>query len=377
MKSSSKFFLCLIYLAFLFCLLPVAILAFKHPAYNFDMLGYMALVIRMDKTRNIDEVHSITYDEARQVVPPEEYLKLVSTPSFRKKFATEPSQFQRLLPMYAVKPLYIWMCWLFYKCGFSLPAATVMPSIISYLFIGLFLFYWLKKYLGVAMAFFGGLLFMFSLFSVAIAGLSTPDCLSALFLFLSAYFTLEKRRPGLMFFFFLLSVFTRVDNIITCFFIISFLTFIEKWRSINKPQYLFMLAILAISYITIVLPTIQFGWNLLYYSQFSRQLDFSWDFDQSFSFSSYLTLVKSKLATALVASHFTFFLFLGLLITGGHFFSPGKLSFDQFFLLVLLSVTVVRFLLLPDLADRFYFGFYLIIIILLVRKFSPQISTVR
>jgi hypothetical protein len=222
--------------------------------------------------------------------------------------------------MYAVKPLYIWMCWLFYKCGFSLPAATVMPSIISYLFIGLFLFYWLKKYLGVAMAFFGGLLFMFSLFSVAIAGLSTPDCLSALFLFLSAYFILEKRSPGLMFFFFLLAIFTRVDNIITCFFIISFLAFIEKWRSINKPQYLFMLAILAISYITIILPTIQFGWNLLYYSQFSRQLDFSWDFDQSFSFSSYLTLVKSKLATALVASHFTFFLFLGLLITGGHVF---------------------------------------------------------
>jgi len=252
-----------------------------------------------------------------------------------------------------------------------------MPSIISYLFIGLFLFYWLKKYLRAPVAFFGGLLFMFSLFSVAIAGLSTPDCLSALFLFLSAYFILEKRSPGLMFFFFLLSIFARVDNIITCFFIISFLTFIEKWRSINKTQYLLMLAILAISYITIVLPTIQFGWNLLYYSQFSRQLDFSWDFDQSFSFSSYLTLVKSKLATALVASHFTFFLFLGLLITGGQVFSPRKLSFDQFFLLVLLSVTVVRFLLLPDLADRFYFGFYLIIIILLVRKFSPQISIVR
>jgi hypothetical protein len=49
------------------------------------MLGYMALVIRMDKTRNIDEVHTITYDEARQVVPPEEYLKLVSTLLVQKK----------------------------------------------------------------------------------------------------------------------------------------------------------------------------------------------------------------------------------------------------------------------------------------------------
>ena len=71
----------------------------------------------------------------------------------------------------------------------------------------------------------------------------------------------------------------------------------------------------------------------------------------------------------------TFFLFLGLLVIGNPVSAFRKLTFDQSFLLLLLAVIFFRFLLLPDLADRFYFGFYLIIIMLLVRKFSAQIST--
>jgi hypothetical protein len=377
MKFKSKFFSCLIYLAFLLCLIPVAFFTYKHPAYNFDMLGYMAHVIRLDQAADIDEVHRITYSHARQTIPAEEYIKLTSIPSFREKFATDPSQFKKLLPIYVVKPLYIWMSWLFYKAGFSLPAATVMPSIISYLIIGLFLLYWLKKHLKPGIAFLGGLLIMFSVFTVGVAGLSTPDCLSALFLFLSAYFILEKRNLALMFFFFLLSIFTRVDNIITCFFIISFLTFSEKWKRINKTRYFLMLAILAIAYVCIIFPVTQFGWSIFYYSQYAKHIDFSKDFEQSVSLSSYLTLVHSKLVTALVSTHFTFFLFLGLLIIGNAGISFRKFTFDQSFLLLLVFVIFFRFLLLPDLSDRFYIGFYLVIIMLLVRKFSTRISIIN
>ena len=375
MKFKNRVFLCLIYLAFLFCLLPVAVFTYKHPAYNFDMLGYMALVVRMDQTHNMDEVHTITYNNARKIVPVEEYEKLTNIPSFRKKFATNPSQFKKLLPVYIVKPFYVWVSYLFYKSGFSLTAATVMPSIISYLIIGLFLLYWFKKYLKSAIAFLAGLLIMFSIFTVAIAGLSTPDCLSALFLFLAAYFILEKPNLALMFLFFLLSIFTRIDNIITCFFIISFLSLSPKWKRIKRMQYFLMLVILAIAYISIILPVRQFGWNIFYYSQYARQIDFSRDFDEAVSLSSYLTFVYSKLVTALVSSHFTFFLFLGLLIIGIPRISFRKFTFDQSFLLLLASIIFFRFLLLPDLSDRFYFGFYLIIIILLVRRFSTQIST--
>jgi hypothetical protein len=132
-----------------------------------------------------------------------------------------------------------------------------------------------------------------------------------------------------------------------------------------------MLAGLAIAYICIMLPVTQFGWNIFYYSRYARQIDFSRDFDQAVTFTSYLSFVYSKLVTALVSTHFTFFLFLALLVIANSGFR--KLNFDQSFLIVLLSVIVFRFILLPDLSDRFYLGFYLVIIILLVRRFSSLI----
>jgi hypothetical protein len=336
------------------------------------MLGYMALVIRMDQAHTIEEIHSITYSSARKTVPPDEYEKLTEALPYRKRFASDPFEFKKVLPNYVVKPLYTWLCWSFYKTGFPLPMATVMPSIISFVLIGLFLFYWLRKYLRDIIAFPAAALIMYSLFTTAVARLSTPDCLSALFLFLSAYFILEKRNLTLMTLFLLLSIFSRVDNIITCFFIISFLTFSKKWKWFDRKQYFFLLAVLVISYFVIILPVMQFGWSIFYYTQYARHIDYSRDFDQPITFLSYLSLIYSKLVTAFVSTHFTFFCFLGLLILSNGSFSFRKSSFDQSFLLLLASIVFIRFLLLPDLSDRFYFGFYLIIIILLVRKLSSQ-----
>src|SRR4030095_10638331 len=98
MKFKSRLFSFLSYLAFLSCLLPVAIFTFKHPAYNFDMLGYMALIIRIDKN-DLHEVHAATYEKARQVIPGEEYRKLTETPPFRKKIASDPLQLEKILPI--------------------------------------------------------------------------------------------------------------------------------------------------------------------------------------------------------------------------------------------------------------------------------------
>ena len=372
MNLKNRFFLPLIYLAFFICLLPAAIYTYKNPSYNFDMLGYMALVVKMDKPHSFEEIHKITYESARLNVPSEYYTKLTDTFSYRKKFAAEPLEFKKVLPNYIVKPLYLWSSLAFYKCGFTLPVATVLPSIVSYLLIGIFLFHWIRKYISSGFAFVAALLIMYSTFATAIAKLSTPDCLSAFFILLSAYFILEKRNLLLMSLFMLLSVYARVDNVIYCFFILSFLTFNKKWKQISLPKYLLMLVILLIAYISIMLPVKEFGWNIFYYNEYAKHIDYTRDFDQSMSTSSYFSLIYSKLVTAFVSTHFTLFLFLGLLVMVERNFSFKRLSFDQTFLLLLAAITSFRFLLLPDLSDRFYFGFYLIILVLLVRKFSVK-----
>src|SRR5829696_7723350 len=124
MKLKRRFLSIIVYLAFLSCLSPAAIYIYKHPAYNFDMLGYMALVLRMDNGYSIEQVHKLTYSTALLDIPQEEYRKLTETPSYRKKFETDPFEFKKILPNYIVKPLYTRLCWLFYKSGFPLPIAT-------------------------------------------------------------------------------------------------------------------------------------------------------------------------------------------------------------------------------------------------------------
>ena len=375
MKLKRRFLLFIVYPAFLSCLLPAAIYIYKHPAYNFDMLGYLAPVLRMDQKNSIEEIHNETYLIARQNLPVDEYKRLTEAPTFRKKFESNPAEFNKILPNYIVKPLYLWSCWLFYKSGVPLPTATVLPSIISYLIIGLFLFYWFAKHLPILIAFPGALLIMLSTFVTAIARLSTPDLLSALFLLAAFYFILERRNLALMLLFFLLSVFARVDNIITCFFITSFLSFSKKWKSISIKEYLLIIITLATAYVFIVLPVRQFGWTISYYSQYAKHIDYSGDFDQPVSVLSHLALSYSKLVTAFVSTHFTLFAFIGLLVLINKKISLGNFSFDQSFLLVLIFVGLFKFLLLPDLSDRFYIGFYLTIIIFTDKKIFFTIFT--
>ena len=56
-------------------------------------------------------------------------------------------------------------------------------------------------------------------------------------------------------------------------------------------------------------------------------------------------------------------------------FDPGflqkKLSFDRLFALLIPVIIFIRFILYPDISDRFYIAYYLVIVVLLVKNFSP------
>lgn len=375
MRNKKRFFLLITYPLLLILLLPVAFYTYKNPDYNFDMIGYMALIIKIDQKVSVEEIHKTTYSELRRSLPADEYKRLTETPPHRKKFESNYSEFEEILPNYIVKPLYLWACWLFYKTGVSLVTSTVLPSIISFLFLGLFLFHWFSKYLNLVIALTGATLIMYSTFVTSIARLSTPDLLSSVFLLGGFYFILEKRNLLWMFILFLLAVLSRADNVILSFFIILFLTFSKKWQLLNLRQFFTMSACFAVTYLFIVLPVRQFGWSIFFYSEYVKHIDYSRDFDRPITLLSHFSYMYRKLVSAFVSSHFTFFAFLGLLVLFARKFSLKNLSFDQTFLLLLGSVGLFRFLLLPDISDRFYVGFYLVIIILLIRRFSKKTVT--
>jgi len=174
----------LVFILYFICLIPACLFAFKKPQYNWDMLPYMASVIKIDHS-NIDSIHTLTYQSAKENIPSDKYESLINTNAYSKKMAKSAIEFNDQLPFYIIKPLYIGCIYLFYKAGFSLPKSTVLPSILFYLLSCLLLFLWVSKYLKLSITFFVSLLTSYSFFMIYIAMISSPDFLSAFLLFAS------------------------------------------------------------------------------------------------------------------------------------------------------------------------------------------------
>ena len=62
----------LVFVLYFISLIPACIFAFKKPQYNWDMLPYMASVIKIDHS-NIDAIHTITYQSAKENIPADKY----------------------------------------------------------------------------------------------------------------------------------------------------------------------------------------------------------------------------------------------------------------------------------------------------------------
>jgi hypothetical protein len=368
-SNTGVLLICVIYF---FCISLVAFYSYKKPEYNWDMLAYMALVVKMGD-KNINEIHSITYESAKENIPAEAYQRLTdSSNAYRKKMKESPADFYQQLPFYIVKPLYVIFVYAFYKTGFSLPASTVLPSIVAYFLIGILLLYWLQKCLAVFYAATASLLVMLSPPVLAVARMSTPDCLSALLMFSAFYFIVEKPRFIAMFILLTASVFARVDNIIVFSAILFLLVFANKKEfRISAARYIFMLLLLIVFYFCITSTARNFGWNILYYPSFLHYLNLSRGFHTSFSVREYLKLIYSAVVTGLYHSYIAFFLLMvSLMFYKNGIIHFSRLGFEKLFSVTIVIVIAIRFVLHPDISDRFYIAYYLMIIILFVRMLT-------
>jgi hypothetical protein len=360
----------LIYFVFLACMLPVAIFAYKRPAHNWDMLAYMALVVKMENG-DINEVHKITYNSARLNMPPGDYAKLIDGPLRQGRFQSG-AEFNNVLPFYAVKPFYIWASYIFYKSGFSLTASTVLPSIVAYLLIGLLVFHWLNRHHQLVFSFVSGLLIMCSSIMIEAARLSTPDCISAFFLLTAFYFILEKPSVLFAFLFLTASVLSRLDNVILSGLLLSFIFFYKKWsKKISLVQYLVMLAILSAVYVMVSGLAKEYNWSSFYYPDFVKYYQPGHPGQPSFSIPGYMVLFYERVIMAILYTHASIFFLLVLIWLSMSYRGKFRnLPFELLFCLILVFTIVIRFVLFPDLEDRFYIAYYLVILIMFMRRYK-------
>jgi hypothetical protein len=97
----------------------------------------------------------------------------------------------------------------------------------------------------------------------------------------------------------------------------------------------------------------------------------SYQANTAFSFKDYLALSVTHIVSGFFFTHFIVFMLLALIV----FINKSStkfslLNFEQSLLLVIFLSIAVRFILQPIIADRFYVAYYLLIIILLVKKIT-------
>lgn len=212
-KQNKKYHPLVVKILFTAIIAIITIVYGLKPDNNWDMLAYMAAVLRIEDS-NSARIHSKVYEITKSEVSKEDYHRLTNlrAPDYRKKMELSEDAFTEQIPFYSIKISYVYLIYLFYNSGFSLTFATVIPSLLSVFLIGILLFNVFIEVMRIELA---------ALFSIIIimlgpmanlARYSTPDAFSALLLLSVSILFLKKSY--LLIPVMLLAITVRPDNII-------------------------------------------------------------------------------------------------------------------------------------------------------------------
>ena len=335
------------------------------------MLPYMGLVLQKD-FKNINTIHIQTFEELKRNVPQKDFSMLTDTSNpYRKKMFENAGEFYAQLPYYSIKPLYVDLVRLFFRMGISLPRATVLPSVLSYFLLGCLLLLWVSAYLRLPYAVIGCLLFMLTPPMFTAGALSSPDAMSAVFLLAAFYFVLVRPLVLPAFLFLLLAVWTRLDNVITAGLMVVLWNMNGGRPDRNRIIVsIAMLIVIAISYFTINSFASELGGKIELYNRFYRFPNMIPDYQSGFSFSTYLGVLYSRGISGIYNSNIIVcFLFVFLVLARSGRINIRRPDRNQWFVLAFIFIFAIRYLMYPEISDRFYLAFYLAIYAIFLEKY--------
>lgn len=199
----------------------------NRPAYNWDMLPYIALAL-LDAGTLPSKVHEITY-ASLDTVPAEARKELTEREGYRSHVARDAERFMDQLPLYWIKPVYPWLVSLLYRAGVQLPTATVVVSAASYALMLVLLFLWFCDLTAPAFAAALVACLAISPLLARVAALSTPDMLSVLVIVMALYLGIGRERHGLAAATLIFAILVRPENIIYAEGYFAYLVVARKW----------------------------------------------------------------------------------------------------------------------------------------------------
>lgn len=171
-------------------------LASTRPIYNWDMIGYAAVVESMD-TDDAAVVHQRVFDSLRRYAPPPEFEELVDRNDYRRTVYRDPESLRQHIPFYRTKLAYVGAVYLLTRAGVGVLRAMHLVSAVCAV-CGLWLLFFAFRrrvdWLGAALVPVIGL----ALGALEVARLATPDAMGFAALALFALLFLERPRALLV-----------------------------------------------------------------------------------------------------------------------------------------------------------------------------------
>jgi hypothetical protein len=198
-----------------YALFSAAILVYAavRPANNVDLIHYVGAALG-DLGLQGDELHARTYAELRSALPADAYQLLTERDSYLHDMSADPESFRQNLQFFLVKPLYPALMSIVTRFGVHLPSAALAISIAAGGFLALLVYAWLAADVAepYRAAFAAALVSGVGL--LGLARLATPDALSAAVLLAAAYEYARSGNTRRAWLWLAVSILARPDNLI-------------------------------------------------------------------------------------------------------------------------------------------------------------------
>lgn len=367
---------CRFFIAYVLLIFIITIVLALKPDYNWDMLPYMAIIEKMDGIKSFDQIHSDVYNTAKKNLPPKKYNVIAdSNDRYRKKMLEDAMAFEKQLPFFDVKPVYLFFAFILYKIGVSLTYATALPSLISYFFINLVSFFWCKKF-NLSSRVFIFFLGLICIITIPLATRSNPDTLACLFLLCASYFFMETDNLLACVLFLILSILTRPENIIFSFLLFSILV-AGKWK---KKTSFFVCLICCLLMATVYYTPLKImsypGWsNLFYHAFIDNTVDPS--LKQTITIPMYLKVINHNVLTIKGIVGIICLIILSAAILLQKSFKQEKYQLYKLFYSVVISWLVIKTLLFPMPGLRFVIPPVLLIIFSIIKAYELKYKKIQ
>ena len=320
---------------FVFLFLLTTALSFV-PGHNGDMPYYIAAVFERQGMSESEALSAAKAVISTEMKPAESGSHIYHLNNAEKN----------ILEYYRIKPLYVLSIYLLHQLGFSFIKATLIPSLISFFFIGFFVFAWTAKVFRPLPACIFSMILMLMNPAIILARLSSPDPISNLLLFICLYRIYFQKRYSWTAVLLFVSLFVRLDNFIAVMVLLPVMFFWpEKKAPVRMPFPFFITGILLTIVICICI-------NFYFENNF-------WWFKRVSYIQSPLAYGYQVLVFCLSVSQSFLppLLLMGLLAYFYH-----KSSMDKKIVIMLGGIGCIiffRFLLFPSFEERFFAAFYL------------------